>query len=433
MKRLLAIFVSMLCMLGIQAQNDRQQILKVYNWNEYIGVGVIEKFEQWYKEVTGNTIKVEYTTYDYPEDMFAHILDGQADFDIFCPPEYLAERMMKHGILSPIDTSFVEKGIPNWMKYTSPFIDGLLKHIGENQGLSAKDYTVAYLWGTTGVLINKKYVKPEEVYSWRFLFDSKFRKKVIMKDSFSDIYNVFINYAYYDDVKSGATNRNLLAEYMTNRNIAIVEDLLSKARPQMKSFGVEEDKRMMADGSNWLSVTWNGDARWAMDEAGESIDLQYVVPQEGSDCWVDCWVIPTCAKNPEAASYWINFLCRPDIALLCMEETGYSSAIASPEILKAVTDNSIKEAIDLSYFFGPDAAAVHVDSVMYPKLSTIERCSFLRDSGDRQEVIREIWEKMKSTRVIDYWQIAIIGCLLGVLAIAIALVFRRIKIATTKG
>jgi spermidine/putrescine transport system substrate-binding protein len=340
---------------------------------------------------------------------------------------------MKHGILSPIDTSFVEKGIPNWMKYTSPFIDGLLKHIGENQGLSAKDYTVAYLWGTTGVLINKKYVKPEEVYSWGFLFDSKFRKKVIMKDSFSDIYNVFINYAYYDDVKSGATNRNLLAEYMTNRNIAIVEDLLSKARPQMKSFGVDEDKRMMVDGSNWLSVTWNGDARWAMDEAGESVDLQYVVPQEGSDCWIDCWVIPSCAKNPEAASYWINFLCRPDIALLCMEETGYSSAIASPDILKAVTDKNINEAIDLSYFFGPDAAAVYVDSVMYPKLSTIKRCSFLRDSGDRQEVIREIWEKTKSTRVIDYWQIAIVGCLLGVLSIALALVFRRIKIATTKG
>lgn len=433
MKRLLAIFVSMLCMLSIQAQNDRQQILKVYNWDEYIGVGVIEKFEQWYKEVTGNTIKVEYTTYDYPEDMFAQILNGKADFDIFCPPEYLAERMMKHSILSPIDTSFVKKGIPNWMKYTSPFIDGLLQHIGENQGLSAKDYTVAYLWGTTGVLINKKYVKPEEVYSWKFLFDSKFHKKVIMKDSFSDIYNVFINYAYYDDVKSGATNRNLLAEYMTNRNIAIVEDLLSKARPQMKSFGVEEDKRMMADGSNWLSVTWNGDARWAMDEAGESVDLQYVVPQEGSDCWVDCWVIPTCAKNPEAASYWINFLCRPDIALLCMEETGYSSAIASQEILKAVTDENIKETIDLSYFFGPDAKAVHVDSVMYPKLSIIERCSFLRDSGDRQEVIREIWEKTKNTRAINYWQIAIVGCLLGVLAIAIALVFRKIKIATTKG
>ena len=433
MKRLLATFVSMLCMLGIQAQNDRQQILKVYNWDEYIGVDVIEKFEQWYKEVTGNTIKVEYTTYDYPEDMFAQILNGQADFDIFCPPDYLAERMMKHGILSPIDTSFVEKGIPNWMKYTSPFIDGLLKHIGENQGLIAKDYTVAYLWGTTGVLINKKYVRPEEVYSWDFLFNSKFRNKVIMKDSFSDIYNVFINYAYYDDVKSGATNRNLLAEYMTNRNIAIVEDLLSKARPQMKSFGVEEDKRMMADGSNWLSVTWNGDARWAMDEAGENVDLQYIVPQEGSDCWVDCWVIPTCAKNPEAASYWINFLCRPDIALLCMEETGYSSAIASHEILKAVTDENIKETIDLSYFFGPYAAAVHVDSVMYPKLSTVERCSFLRDSGDRQEVIREIWEKTKKTREINYWQIAIVGCLLGVLAIAIALLFRRIKIATTKG
>jgi spermidine/putrescine transport system substrate-binding protein len=64
---------------------------------------------------------------------------------------------------------------------------------------------------------------------------------------------------------------------------------------------------------------------------------------------------------------------------------------------------------------------------MYPKLSTVERCSFLRDSGDRQEVIREIWEKTKNTREINYWQIAIVGCLLGVLAIAIALLFRRIK------
>ena len=435
MKRLASILIAIFCVLGIQAQYDRQQILKVYNWDEYIGEGVIEKFEKWYKDVTGNTIKVEYITYDYPEECFDQMLKGEIDADVFCPPEYLIERMMKHNFLNPIDTSFVKEGIPNWTKGTSPFIDNILQHIGETHGVNAHDYTVGYLWGNTGVLINTKYVKPEEVYSWGFLLDSKYRGKVIMKDSFSDLYNILINYAFYEEIKMGATNRNLLATYLTNRNIAIVEDLLERARPQMKSFDVDDDKRLMADGSNWMSVTWNGDAKWAIDEARNNVDLQYIVPMEGSDCWLDCWAIPACSKNTESASYWINFMCRPDIALLCMEETGYSSAIATPEILKAVTDDSIKETIDLSYFFGPTATAVHVDSVMYPDKSTIDRCSYLRDSGDRQEVLREIWEKIKETRVTNYWHLAIIGCVVLAIIITCIIILHRLnkKKTTTKG
>ena len=427
MKRLVTILIALFCLLEIQAQYNRQQILKVCNWDEYIGEGVIEKFEKWYKEVTGNSIKVEYITYDYPEDCFNQILNGEIDADVFCPPEYLVERMMKHNILHPIDTSFVKEGIPNWMKGTSHFIDSLLQHIGETQGVNAHDYTVGYLWGNTGVLINTKYVKPEEVSSWGFLLNSKFRNKVIMKDSFSDLYNLLINYAFYEEIKLGATSRNLLATYLTNRNIAIVEDLLERARPQMKSFAVDEDKRIMLDGSNWMSVTWNGDAKWAIDEAPKGLNLQYIIPQEGSDCWMDCWVIPTSAKNTEAARYWINFMCRPDIALLCMEETGYSSAIGTSEILEAITDKNLKETIDLSYFFGPEATAVHVDSVMYPDIKSIQRCSFLRDSGDRQEVIREIWEKIKNKPVINYWHVALGGCFVLLIFIVCFIIIRKNK------
>lgn len=427
MKRLATILITLFCVLGIQAQYDRQQILKVYNWDEYIGVGVVEKFEKWYKEVTGNTIKVEYVTYDYPEDCFNQMLEGEIDADVFCPPEYLVERMMKNKFLNPIDTSFIEKGIPNWMNGTSPFIDGLLQLIAETQGITAKHYTVGYLWGNTGVLINTKHVKPEDVYSWGFLLDSKYRGRVIMKDSFSDLYNILINYAFFKEIEAGITNRNLLATYLTNRNIAIVEDLLERARPQMKSFNVDDDKRLMADGSNWMSVTWNGDAKWAIDEAKNDVNLQYVVPKEGSDCWMDCWVIPACSKNIEAASYWINFVCRPDIALLCMDETGYSSAIATSDILKTITNDSIKETIDLSYFFGPEATAVHVDSVMYPDKSTIDRCSFLRDSGDRQEVIREIWEKIKNQSVTNYWHVGIAACLVLAIVITCIVILRRLR------
>lgn len=426
MKKMTTAILAFCCSIALQAQN-RQEILKVYNWGDYIGVGVVEKFEKWYKKVTGRPIKVQYTTYDYPEECFDMILNKQAEVDVFCPPDYLAERMMKNKLLQVIDTSFVAKGIPNYMRYTSPFIDDILQHIGEAQGVRAKDYTVGYLWGNTGVLINTKYVKPEEVRSWQFLFDSKYRGKVIMKDSFSDIYNVFINYAFYDDIKKGATNRNLLAAYLTNRNIAIVEDLLEKARPQMKNFDVEGDKYLMAAGKDWISVTWNGDARWAIEEAADNVDLQYIVPIEGSDCWTDCWVIPNTSQNVKAASLWINFLCRSDIALLCMAETGYSSAIATPEILKAITNDSLSHTIDLSYFFGPKASAVHVDSVMYPDKSIISRCSFLRDSGDRQEVLREIWDRIKEVPVYNIWFFVMGGCALIIMLTLSFLLIRRMK------
>ena len=93
MKRVATAILALCCSLAIQAQ-DRQQILKVYNWGDYIGVGVIEKFEKWYQQVTGQPIKVSYVTYDYPEECFDMIKDQQTEVDVFCPPEYLAERMM---------------------------------------------------------------------------------------------------------------------------------------------------------------------------------------------------------------------------------------------------------------------------------------------------------------------------------------------------
>ena len=93
MKKMTTAILAFCCSIALQAQN-RQEILKVYNWGDYIGVGVVEKFEKWYKKVTGRPIIVQYTTYDYPEECFDMILNKQAEVDVFCPPDYLAERMM---------------------------------------------------------------------------------------------------------------------------------------------------------------------------------------------------------------------------------------------------------------------------------------------------------------------------------------------------
>lgn len=407
----------MICLsaLTLQAQDSSQNILKVGNWDEYIDEDLIGEFEQWYQQQTGKTVKVDYNIYDFPERELDDIMAGKKYYDAFCPPEYLVERMIRRQLLQKLDTSFTAKGIPNWTNCTSLFVDSIMQLIGNTVGVSTKDYAVGYIWGNTGVLINTKYVQPDEVRSWNFLLNPKFKDKVVIKDSFSDIYNLLLNYGHYDDLKKGYLTRNQLASHATNENIQLYQELLEKIRPQLTAFEVDDDKELMLDGQHWMSVTWNGDAKWVIDSVADGTNMQYIVPIEGSGCWVDCWVVPTCAKNSEAANYWINFLSKPENALRTLAVTGYSSAIATPEILEAITDSSLSETIDLSYFFGPEATAVHVDGTMYPDLTVIQRCGLLRDCGDRQEEIRDIWEDTKQMSVATVWPYIIAAGLLIVL------------------
>ena len=143
-------------------------------------------------------------------------------------------------------------------------------------------------------------------------------------------------------------------------------------------------------------MTWSGDAKWAIEEADAvGVELDYAVPREGSNIWYDGWVIPKYAGNPKAASYFINFMCRPDIALRNMEASGYVSAVASPEIMEAKVDTTLTYYSDLSYFFGPGADSLQIDKIQYPDREVVERCAMIRDSGDKTELVLEMWSRVK--------------------------------------
>jgi spermidine/putrescine transport system substrate-binding protein len=153
---------------------------------------------------------------------------------------------------------------------------------------------------------------------------------------------------------------------------------------------------MMTKGKAWLNMTWSGDAVWAIEEAeGVGIHLDYEVPVEGSNVWYDGWVIPKYARNKKAASYFINYLCRPDVALRNMDACGYVSAVATPEILEAKIDTTLSYFADLSYFFGPAADSIQIDKVQYPDRTVVERCAMIRDSGDKTELVLEMWSRVK--------------------------------------
>ena len=120
-------------------------------------------------------------------------------------------------------------------------------------------------------------------------------------------------------------------------------------KPNIAGWEADFGKEMMTKNKAWLNMTWSGDAIWAIEEANAvGVDLDYVVPKEGSNIWYDGWVIPKYAKNPVAASYFINFMCRPDIALRNMDFCGYVSSIATPEILEEKVDTTLDYYADLS-------------------------------------------------------------------------------------
>lgn len=375
------------------SQGSRDRVLKIYNWADYIDEGVLEDFKAYYKEETGEDIRIVYQTFDINEIMLTKIERGHEDFDVVCPSEYIIERMLKKDLLLPIDTVFGHT--PNYMKHVAPYIQEELNKLSQ-PGRRATDYAVCYMWGTAGILYNTKYVPREDAESWKCLWDPKYAGKILMKESYRDAYGTAVIYAHAKELEEGTiTVEDLMNDY-SPRAMAIAEEYLKMMKPNIAGWEADFGKEMMTKNKAWINMTWSGDAVWAIEEAeAVGVELDYVVPKEGSNIWYDGWVIPKYARNRKAASYFINYLCRSDIALRNMDEIGYVSAIATPEILEEKTDETLDYYSDLSYLFGPEADSVQVDRIQYPDRSVVERCAMIRDFGDKTEEVLAIWSRVK--------------------------------------
>ena len=130
--------VAVLVCFGIVATScgepKRQEVLKIYNWGDYIDEDLLEEFEEWYAEQTGCEVTIIYQTFDINEVMLAKIEKGEADFDVVCPSEYIIERMMRNNLLQPIvDEEFVadleRTGTENYLDCVSPYLKRQFDHI----------------------------------------------------------------------------------------------------------------------------------------------------------------------------------------------------------------------------------------------------------------------------------------------------------------
>ncbi|KON88400.1 spermidine/putrescine ABC transporter substrate-binding protein [Sporosarcina globispora] len=266
--------------------------LTIFNWGDYIDADLVKKFEQ----ETG--IKVIYETFDSNEAMMTKIEQGGTAYDIAVPSEYAIEKMKEEDLLLPVDHS----KIPN-LKY----IDQRFMDLPFDPG---NEYSIPYFWGTVGILYNTDILGDKKITSWNDLWDPELKNQILLIDGAREVMGMGLNSLHYS---LNDKNKDHLTE---------AKEKLDGLTPNIKAIVGDEIRMLMENDEAGIGVVWSGTAQELM---WEKDNLEYVVPEEGSNLWFDNMVIPKTAKNPEAAHQFMNFILDPENAAQNTEYVGYST------------------------------------------------------------------------------------------------------------
>ena len=321
--------------------------LKVYNWGEYMDPQVLELFE---KE-TG--ISVTYDEYETNESMYPIIAKGAADYDLICPSDYMIQKMSDEGLLEPINWS----RIPNAKNIDDQYFE-FARGYDENN-----TYSMPYLWGTVGILYNKKMVKGP-IDSWGVLWDTRYQDDILMQKSVRDAFGVALKYLGYslnttDEAQLDEAKQKLLEQ---------------KHSGVVQAYVVDEVRDKMIAGEAAMGVIYSGEALTCMEE---NEDLAYVIPKEGSNLWMDNFAIVKGAKNKENAEKFFNFLCRPEIMKMNFEYITYS-----------VPSSKARELLPDEY---------KNSTIAFPALDSLKNCEVLKYVGkDGDSLYNQKWKEIMS-------------------------------------
>jgi spermidine/putrescine transport system substrate-binding protein len=317
-----------------------QDVLRIYNWGEFMDEDILKEFT---KE-TG--IRVSYSNYASNEEMYARLRGGGSSYDLIIPSDYMIERLIREDRLEKIDFD----NIPNFR-----YIDDRFKNLSYDP---ANEYSVPYMWGTNGILYNTEMVDGE-ADSWDILWDERYRRQIIMYNSMRD---------------SFAPALIRLGFSINTRDAAELEqarDLLIAQKPLVHAYMGDTVRDSMINGEAALALMYSGDAVHCMEE---NPALAYSVPREGSIIWFDSAVIPKGARNKEAAEAFINFLCRPDIALRNTLYLGFSTV-----------NTGALEGVPQEWLDNP---------AYWPTQDIIDRCEIFLDLGDFAGEFDRAWTRV---------------------------------------
>ena len=333
------------CGSASSASGENGQVI-VYNWGEYIDPDTITMFE----EETG--IKVVYDEFETNEIMYPKVEAGATAYDVLCPSDYMIQKLIENDLLQEINFD----NIPNVKNIGQQYFDQSQEFDPENK------YSIPYCFGTVGILYNKTMVD-DPVDSWSILWDEKYADNILMQDSVRDAFMVALKLKGY--------SMNTLDEGELNE----AKQILIDQKPLVQAYVIDQVRDKMIGNEAAIGVIYSGEAIFTQRE---NADLEYVIPKEGTNVWIDSWVIPKNAPNKENAEKFIDFMCREDVALKNFEYITYSTPNDAARAL--IEDEDIKNS-----------------KIAFPDLSqynNLETFHYLGADGDA--LYNELWKEVKA-------------------------------------
>lgn len=355
--------------------------LRVYNWGEYVSNGedgtldTIKEFERRFPH-----IKVDYTTYATNEELYAKLKSGAASYDVIFPSDYMISRMIEEDMLVKLNFD----NIPNFSDVMDSFKN--LEYDPTNE------YSVPYTWGTVGIVYNTTMVE-EAPTSWEALWDPAYTNQILMFNNSRDAFGIALKKLGYSQ---NTTEKAKLDE---------AAEELKEQKSVLQAYVMDEIFDKMQSGEAALAPYYAGDA---LTMIADNPDLAFVIPEEGTNRFVDAMVIPKGVRYQKEAEQFINFMLETDIAMANIEYLGYST----PQ--QSVYDQLDEEIIH--------------NGVSYPDDTVLDKCdTFINLPDETNDYMKELWVDILASGESSVWELLfLIAVILG-LGIATIVYLRKRK------
>lgn len=320
-----------------------ENIVNIYNWSNYISNDVLKEFTR----ETG--IKVNYTTYDSNETLYAKLkANPHTGYDVIVPSTYFVDRMRQQGMLQALDKS----RLPNF-KNLNPALLNKTYDPGNH-------YSIPYFWSSTGIVVNSKLHSTQALQAWADLWNPRYQNQLLLLDDVHEVFSMAL-------MVLGYSPNDTCPEHIRQAYLK-----LKALMPNVRLFNNDGVKSLFIDEDLSVGMAWNGDIYQAVQE---NPALRFIYPKEGFVISIDSMAIPIGALHVNNAYIFINFILRPDIAKKLSLATGYPTPnLAAYKLMpKAILNNSM----------------------IYPDKKTLQRSVVQVDVGAAESVYQHYWELLK--------------------------------------
>lgn len=325
---------------------DKENTLYIYNWSEYIPQEVYDMFE----EETG--IHVQEATFSSNEEMLAKLVaGGTGEYDIIVASNYVIPAMVEQGLIQPLDVSAMEN-----FKNLKPEVVGM-DFDPENT------YSVPYMATITLVAINTEKCKQlgVEIKGLNDLLNPALKNNIVVPDDSREVVNVALKALGLDP---DSTDEDVINQ---------ASDWLKQLAPNVKLYDSDTPYVALATNEVAAGLVYNMDAAKAM-ALNENIKIVDVA--EGNEIAYDNFVITADSTKKDKAQMFIDFIMRPEIYKICLEE--YPCVSMNQAVTELMSDEFLNNP------------ASNVSAEVLQKAHTIG------DVGEAASYYDEVFSKMKN-------------------------------------